>query len=360
MDESREVFNRAEIIERFTSQAKELIQTTGDLVAVLDRAAKDSVTRRGINLEGLAAGERTELVRLNLAFFDQWQKMPFLQARQLCHSSADLMAEFEHDSAIYVQYYETAVDLTGLNDLRPGEPLWADERFKAEIGNYLPWIDAVFVKQAKVVLESYLEELGVSIPPRELNLVELVTDAEKLFIATDLVQRNTGEVKGLKKLQIIVHSPAGPVWFTGHESRLRRVINNIVGNAVKAVKNVRTDRIGQVDITINPGKEASQVSVVDNGCGVNTENTLQGAVEKGLLSEKEAQKIRDNLPSSRSRIFEIITEGASGFAQEGRGTGLGLLACKTIMTGLNSRMSIFDRRDRQSGTEVDLMLKPAA
>ncbi len=118
------------------------------------------------------------------------------------------------------------------------------------------------------------------------DLPQVVTQAARAFTAQ-------AKRKGLQLTVSVEASAEGPV--SGDPGRVRQVVNNIVGNAVKF-----TDA-GQVTVTLVRGEHGLVLSVVDSGPGI--------------------------LPEHLESIFEPFVQ-VSG--RRGQGTGLGLSIARRL------------------------------
>ena len=110
-----------------------------------------------------------------------------------------------------------------------------------------------------------------------------------------------------KELMIFPYiDPAIPEWVMGDQVRLRQILFNLAGNAIKFTEN-RDDMRGKIVIRADlaesdaKNKVAVKYSIVDNGIGIS----------------KEAQE----------KLFEAFTQAESSTTRKYGGTGLGLSIC---------------------------------
>jgi signal transduction histidine kinase/CheY-like chemotaxis protein len=134
-------------------------------------------------------------------------------------------------------------------------------------------------------------------------------DLERIdFDPTDLIEgvvellSQQAYSKGVE-LACVIHADV-PVWVRGDPSRLRQVITNLVGNAVKFTA------AGEVVVRVElaselPGEWLIRVTVTDTGMGI----------------PFEAQK----------RLFEAFSQADASTTRRFGGTGLGLAICKDLI-----------------------------
>ena len=121
-----------------------------------------------------------------------------------------------------------------------------------------------------------------------------------------------------KKLELIMRFvPGTPEFFTGDAARIRQIIFNIAGNAIKF-----SDK-GYVLISVekthprnrrHPGKSWIKVSIEDTGIGI---------------QEKK-----------RVMIFDKFTQGDSSYTRKYGGTGLGLTICKRLVEMMDGEIGV--------------------
>lgn len=142
---------------------------------------------------------------------------------------------------------------------------------------------------------SKFESGRMQLENREFLLSDLVREVNAL-IATSLVRKN---------LQFTLHHPEYDRWIIGDSLRLKQVLMNLLGNAVKF-----TDR-GAVELTVQPypgkeeGKEILYFEVKDTGIGIASENL--------------------------KRIFDEFGQEDSSVTRRYGGTGLGLSISQKIV-----------------------------
>ncbi len=89
--------------------------------------------------------------------------------------------------------------------------------------------------------------------PEELDLAALARDVAETYSAG-------AEAKGVGFVSQISKES---VWFSGHEIKLRRLIGNLLDNAIKY-----TSEGGQISVTLSADSKGVMIEVADSGCGI--------------------------------------------------------------------------------------------
>jgi CheY-like chemotaxis protein len=147
---------------------------------------------------------------------------------------------------------------------------------------------------------SQIEAGKLSVQSKLFNLRDTVIDA------TTLLQTKAKE----KNLHLATHiDPKLPTNVTGDPDRVRQVLINLVGNAVKFTET------GSVAVIVVPGKDGGiNFSVVDTGCGI-AEDKLD------VLFDRFSQ-----VDNSSTREFE--------------GSGLGLAICSELVQLMDGEIGV--------------------
>ena len=110
-------------------------------------------------------------------------------------------------------------------------------------------------------------------PAQKIDLAELIRDVGDIYAA----------LSEEKKLALDIRVPNESVFFTGHETKLRRLVGNLLDNAIKYTSE------GSVVLTLSRTKEAIEIEVEDTGCGIPVaeqqtiyERFYRGALTKNL------------------------------------------------------------------------------
>ena len=138
---------------------------------------------------------------------------------------------------------------------------------------------------------------------------------EELFDLCDLVDDVTylqGEPAQRKAIELtVIHDYNVAGAYRGDAQKLRQVLTNVIGNAVKFTE------VGSVDIkTFLDENDAVVIAVADTGVGI-----------------PEA---------SREKVFEKFTQADATTTRRFGGTGLGLAICKSYMTCMGGNLELFD------------------
>ncbi|MEQ6885126.1 ATP-binding protein [Salicola sp. Rm-C-2C1-2] len=110
--------------------------------------------------------------------------------------------------------------------------------------------------------------------------------------------------------------------YLGDPTRLRQIINNLMGNAIKFTSQ------GQIILSFAPGNNGLELVVEDTGIGMS----------------EEAQK----------SVFSPFSQGQADTARRFGGTGLGLTLCRQLVDRMGGTIDVDSRE--QGGTRVRVLL----
>ena len=138
---------------------------------------------------------------------------------------------------------------------------------------------------------------------------------EELFDLCDLVDDVTylqGEPAQRKSIELtVIHDYNVAGAYRGDAQKLRQVLTNVIGNAVKFTE------VGSVDVkTFLDENDAVVIAIADTGVGIPQE--------------------------SRDKVFEKFTQADATTTRRFGGTGLGLAICKSYMTFMGGNLELFD------------------
>ncbi len=170
---------------------------------------------------------------------------------------------------------------------------------------------------------SKLEAGRIAFEDKPFFLPRLLADVAALW-------RPQAESKGLSFT--VERDPALPPWRHGDAGRLRQVLLNLLGNAVKFTARggiaLRVEAAPDLD---GPGL---LFSIEDSGIGID--------------------------PAAQAHLFEAFQQGDAGIARRYGGTGLGLAICKRLVEAQGGRITVDSTPGQGSRFRVCLPLSPAA
>lgn len=158
---------------------------------------------------------------------------------------------------------------------------------------------------------SKLETGRLSIEPVDFHLGELVDSLAALFAPRAAAQND--------RLNWTI-DPSLPAWLRADDGRLRQVLLNLVGNAIKFTRDGRIDiRFGWMG---DDESSMLQVEIVDTGTGIPAEK-LGG-------------------------LFQPFSQVDSSLSRPHDGTGLGLAICKRLVEALGGQIGVSSQVNRGS------------
>jgi PAS domain S-box-containing protein len=233
--------------------------TTADVFALGLLGQYFAVAARNVELYGELAARRDAVVELN-------------QVKN------DLIAMMAHD------FKGPLTTIVGFADV-----LADDERFDSDSRQYLGMISSSAMRLASLATDtlalSRLEQNELALTIEEFDLVALVREIVRVFTVTRAID---------------LRVPAGELVVGGDASRLRQVVENLIGNAIK----------------YSPGGEPVEVSLRGH------EATVELAVrDRGI-----------GIPDSeRTKLFGRFARASNARALGIGGTGFGLYLSKSIV-----------------------------
>ena len=160
----------------------------------------------------------------------------------------------------------------------------------------------------------------------QLVLEEIPWNPRRVMGDVELLFGEVARRKGLE-LSLEVQSDNLPEWVMGDPTRVRQVVCNLVGNAVKF-----TER-GSVRIQLSSHEGQLRLSVKDTGPGIST--TVQ------------------------ARIFEPFTQADASTARRHGGTGLGLTICRRLTTMMGGNLVVESILGSGSTFVVQFPIRPS-
>ena len=167
---------------------------------------------------------------------------------------------------------------------------------------------------------SRIESGALELAPEDFNLLDCVEAA----VATTAV---SGRLKGLETACIV--DPGLELWRHGDPLRLRQVLLNLLGNAIKFTLR------GEVVLEVEPGAapDAVCIRVRDTGIGIGE--------------------------ASRARIFEPFRQADDGSNRRYGGSGLGLAIAGQLVQAMGGRITVTSELGHGSCFECEVHLPPA-
>ncbi|MFA5530314.1 MAG: ATP-binding protein [Thiohalomonadaceae bacterium] len=165
----------------------------------------------------------------------------------------------------------------------------------------------------------------------KLTLEQQPTDLRCLLKDIVLLNSAVAQAKGLALT--LSFDTRIPPWVLGDPVRLRQVLQNLVGNAVKFTQE------GFVELSVDLWREASDTGPVhlmfavrDTGIGISAED--------------------------QQRLFEDFTQADSSISRKFGGTGLGLAICKRLVQAMGGSIDMESTRGSGSRFFFVLALQP--
>jgi PAS domain S-box-containing protein len=207
--------------------------------------------------------------------------------------------------------------IIGMVELLLDTGLSPEQRRQAEIVR--DNADALLTILNDILDVSKLEAGRVELEQVDFSLGELVTGITALLAPQ-------AQAKGIAIAADLDLSVAGR--WRGDPTRLRQVLINIAGNAVKF-----TDR-GRVDIDVRPAGQGVRIEVRDTGIGMTTDQA--------------------------ARVFQKFSQGDGSIARRYGGTGLGLAICRELVALMGGTLGVESAPGRGSLFWFELPLQRSA
>lgn len=158
----------------------------------------------------------------------------------------------------------------------------------------------------------------------------------EMFNLTELISHSLDIVKiqiKNKPIEIVTNLPTDKkIFVMGDEIRLRQILINLLGNAIKFTQNGKIE-INLEILELNSEKESSNLrfSIIDTGIGISTENL--------------------------EKIFEAFAQEDSTITRKYGGTGLGLSISNKLLGLMNSKLELESKVGKGSNFHFTLNTK---
>ncbi|MFH1547252.1 MAG: ATP-binding protein [bacterium] len=257
-------------------------------------------------LKGKISDATTKLKEKN----DQLQKL-YDDLESLYQKEKDLMDVAGHEIRTPASIIKTNLSL--LRDhLKKKEKSGLDEKTRT----YMKRLTESTERQIQII-NSFLETTRIDndhfvLQIDTFDLVELVDEAVKdsLPFAKE------------KNLKLIFNKPQNKVHADLDKVRIREVLDNLIGNAIKFTEK------GYIEVSISSTKDSARVEVKDSGIGIE-------------------EKDQDKLFLKFSRINPYAGGGDSSLVRSG-GTGLGLYVSKSIVEEHGGKIGVKSEKNEGS------------
>lgn len=200
---------------------------------------------------------------------------------------ADLLATVSHELRAPLTGLLGYTDLLSKADLPPTPKSWVEQQRRAG--------QALLALIGDVLDFARLEEGAVELEDSDIEIAQLLEDCAGLM-------RSVAQQKGLGMRVVI--DPGLPRWVRGDPLRLRQVVTNLLGNAIKFTAR------GEIVLSarLTPRPERIEVTVTDTGIGI----------------------AAADLP----RIFDRFRQAGADTARRFGGSGLGLAICRRLVDAM--------------------------
>lgn len=137
-------------------------------------------------------------------------------------------------------------------------------------------------------------------------------DVSRIIGASLMLMKNRAEEKGLLLTTTI--DPTLPTYLVGDPNRLRQVVLNLIGNAIKFTESGKVEVVVRHDTHLQAGGSTVRFEIRDTGIGMSKE--------------------------SQSKLFSSFVQADSSITRRFGGTGLGLAICKRLVEAMDGTIGV--------------------